>query len=288
MIVKSTLAFLIAGCVALCCAQNASLPTRQASTVQRLIKFHGALADPQRAGVGTVNVRFTVYDQPYGGEACWQETQSVHPDAQGRYAVLLGETTPGGLPPDIFASLGTHWLEVQLAGQPTRPRIQLTELPSPTPQSDAIRSGTPSLQAAMPTRSSDRYLVLVLLSMFLAGMVLACSETIKWWKGRMEQYWPPPFASLIDYVRGPGPRWYATHVLGFPLWAPRTVRGPSQKGVTWMSRTASSGLASSAALASRIWTFVGKRFSLTRLPSFRWHRRRQEYHSKPHFPRGGN
>jgi len=71
-----------------------------------------------------------MYNQPYGGSAYWQETQNVHPDADGGYTVLLGETTLGGLPADIVAPGGIHWLGVQVSGQPEQPRLLLVEMPS--------------------------------------------------------------------------------------------------------------------------------------------------------------
>ena len=63
----------------------------------------------------------------------------MHPDAEGGYTVLLGETTLGGLPADIVAPGGIHWLGVQVSGQPEQPRMLLVELPSAL-KSDPINS----------------------------------------------------------------------------------------------------------------------------------------------------
>ena len=60
--------------------------------------------------------------------------------------------------------------------------------------------------------------------MFLVGTAMACSEAVKWWKARMEQYEPPPLANLITYIPGPKRRWHATQVLWFPLSHLRAIR----------------------------------------------------------------
>jgi len=84
---------------------------RQSVNVQRLFKFSGNLPETQRGFVGgTVALHFAMYNEPYGGSAHWQETQNVHPDAEGGYTVLLGETTMGGLPADLVAPVeSTGW-----------------------------------------------------------------------------------------------------------------------------------------------------------------------------------
>jgi hypothetical protein len=196
--------------------------------VQRLLKFSATLPAPNRAGsVGTASVSFAIYNSPEGGELYWHETQNVAVDAQGRYSVLLGETTPGGLPADIFALNGHHWLGVQAAGQAQR-RLLLMELPSPS-KADPADPGVPiRKQAASTSSPSDRPLALVLLIMFLAGAALAGTEVAKWWKKRMELYRPPPLANLINYDVGPERRWRATQVLWFPLSRLQLLRGQSQ------------------------------------------------------------
>ena len=180
-------------------------------------------------------MRFTLYKQPDGGdEAYWQETQDVHPDSQGRYTVLLGEATLGGLPADIFTSSGRHWLGVRASGQPEQPRILLVELPSAW-KADAIDSTAPisgapvHKSAILPVVPSERYLVLALSIMFLAGTAIACGEVVKWWKtgtrlhgaGHLSR----PFTSLSGLDK---PRGTAT-VVRFPLAKKfRTIRGHFQ------------------------------------------------------------
>jgi hypothetical protein len=170
-----------------------------------------------------------MYSEPEGGEAFWRETQNVRPDAQGRYTVLLGETTLGGLPLNIFASGGTRWLGLQASGQSEQPRILLVELPS-TWIPDSISTSAPvSKRSILPNNPTERHLAMLLLVMFLAGTALACMEVVKWWKRRLEQYGPPPFANLITYISGPDRRWQATAVLTFPLAERlRSIRGRFQ------------------------------------------------------------
>lgn len=222
---KLTLVCLFLGCVSLSSAQVESAWSGESVDVQRLLKFSGTLTDSHRAGSGgVVSVRFTIYNEPDGGEAYWREIQDVRPDASGRYTVLLGETTLGGLPPDTFASRGSHWLGIQPFAQPEQPRILLVELPS-TWKADPINSSPPIRKRTMlPSKPAERHLALALLVMFLVGTAMACWEVVKWWKGRMEQYEPPPLASLINYVPGPERRWRATQVLCFPFSHIRAIR----------------------------------------------------------------
>jgi hypothetical protein len=161
-----------------------------------------------------------MYQAPDGGdEAYWQETQDVHPDAQGRYTVLLGETTLGGLPADIFTSSGRHWLGVRPSGQPEQPRILLVELPSAW-KADAIDSSAPApirKSAILPVAPGERYVALGLLIMFLVGTAMACAEVVKWWKARTELYGEGPLANLFSSVPGPDKRQRTTKVLRLPL-----------------------------------------------------------------------
>jgi hypothetical protein len=170
--------------------------------------------------IGAVSVRFTMYQAPDGGdEAYWQETQDVHPDAQGRYTVLLGETTLGGLPADIFTSYGRHWLGVRPSGQPEQPRILLVELPSAW-KADAIDSSAPApirKSAILPVAPGERYVALGLLIMFLVGTAMACAEVVKWWKARTELYGERPLANLFSSVPSPDKRQRTTKVFRLPL-----------------------------------------------------------------------
>ena len=45
-----------------------------------------------------VTVKFALYAAQAGGDPVWSEMQSITPDSKGRYTVLLGSATEGGLP----------------------------------------------------------------------------------------------------------------------------------------------------------------------------------------------
>ena len=200
--------------------------SRDSAPAQRLLKFTGRLGEPPRGGfIGRVTVRFKLYNDPDGAKPYWEETQNVLPDARGSYTVLLGETTIGGLPPEIFASRERHWLGVQPAGQPEQARLLLVELPSAW-RPDPITSGGPSAPpAVLPSGPVERYLALSLGIMFLLGSALACSEAVKWWKRRMEQFGEPPFGKLLGLIPSPDKLRRGAQVLTLPVSATlRAVR----------------------------------------------------------------
>jgi hypothetical protein len=223
--VKLPLVCLIVACLSFSSAHALSPPFRESVNVQRLFKFYGNLTETQRGLVGgTIALHFRMYNEPYGGSAYWQETQNVHPDAEGGYTVLLGETTMGGLPADIVAPGGIHWLGVQVSGQPEQPRLLLVEMPS-TFKPDPMSATSSGSKNATQNRATERHITLLLSTMFLIGTLMMCVEVVKWWKRRMEQYGPPPLANLISYIPGPERLWRATQVLWFPLSDPRAIRG---------------------------------------------------------------
>ncbi len=201
---NSTLVCLVIGAVSLCSAQGSPPRFSENINVQRLIKFSGTITRAQRVGfvVDTVALRFTIYDEPNGGQACWQETQNVLPDAQGHYTVLLGESALGGLPDKVFASRGTHWLGVQASGQPEEPRILLVEPPSAL-EVEPVSPSTSVSESATAYTTTERYLGLIASMMFLVGAGMAYGELRKWWKARTEQYGEPPFANLLRFVPSP-------------------------------------------------------------------------------------
>ena len=190
--------FVVCGSISF--AQQASSAPSDNAPIQRLLRFSGTLAPvPQSAMVGAVTLRFSLYDQPAGGTPYWQETQSVHPDAQGHYTVLLGETTPGGFSSSVFTSHREHWLGVQPSGNPEQLRVLLVELPL-TDRASSSASATYINNKAIQLNTTERRITLLLSVMFLVGLLLACSEIRKWWKARTELYGEPPFAKLLNAV----------------------------------------------------------------------------------------
>lgn len=69
----------------------------------------------------------------------------------------------------------------------------------------------------LPIKPSDRLLGLICLIMFVAGVVLACQEVVRWWKTRMERTESPPLPRLITYELDSNKRWRPTRVLWFRL-----------------------------------------------------------------------
>ena len=73
----------------------------------------------------------------------WSESQKVQLDEQGRYVVLLGATSPDGLPLDFFTSGKALWLGVQpqLSGAGELPRVLLVAVPYALKASDSDTLG---------------------------------------------------------------------------------------------------------------------------------------------------
>ena len=101
-------------------------------SVPRVINITGVFrpVDGQPpAAVETVTL--AVYADPEGGAPLWQETQTVTIDDRGRYSLLLGATTSGGIPPELFGSNDAHWLGTRFerAAEVEGPRVRLTSVP---------------------------------------------------------------------------------------------------------------------------------------------------------------
>ncbi|HEX3351899.1 MAG TPA: hypothetical protein VHS34_03685 [Terriglobales bacterium] len=112
--------------------------------VPRLVKYSGTLKDA--AGnplTGVVGITFSVYADSTGGVPLWQEVQNVQLDQQGRYAVLLGTSTSGGIPVELFSSGESRYLGVQpsLSGETERPRVLMVSVPYALKAGDAETLG---------------------------------------------------------------------------------------------------------------------------------------------------
>jgi hypothetical protein len=132
--------------------------------VPRLVKFAGLLKDAAgNPRTGTVGITFAIYGESTGGAPLWQETQNVHLDEQGHYAVMLGMTQITGLPAGLFASEDPRWLSVQaqLSDESERPRILLVSVPyalqaanaetlGGLPPSAFVRAPSPASNVASP------------------------------------------------------------------------------------------------------------------------------------------
>ncbi len=112
--------------------------------VPRVVKFNGVLRDADGAPrKGIVGVLFAIYRDSTGGAALWQETQNVQLDNQGRYEVLLGASTSGGVPMEIFKSGEPRWLGAQamLPGETEQQRVLLVSVPYALVSGDAETLG---------------------------------------------------------------------------------------------------------------------------------------------------
>jgi hypothetical protein len=97
--------------------------------------FEGSAITPEApAGAGTVNVTFSLYRDQTGGAPLWQEGQTVKIDASGRYTVLLGAASTGGLPAGLFSKREARWLGVRAQGKAEQPRVLLVSGAPPAEQ----------------------------------------------------------------------------------------------------------------------------------------------------------
>jgi hypothetical protein len=55
-------------------------------------------------------------------------------------------------------------------------------------------------EGATRLRPADRYLALIVLTMFFIGAAMAWVELRKWWNTRIEQFGEPPLANLLKFV----------------------------------------------------------------------------------------
>ncbi|HMD84424.1 MAG TPA: hypothetical protein VKO18_06950 [Terriglobia bacterium] len=141
------LAFSLAGTSAL---RGQDAAPASSSVVPRLIKFNGVIASPgtqnrtsNGASAALVTATFSLYALQEGGSPLWSESQSVQLDEQGRYGVVLGAASPGGLPLDLFTSGEALWLGVQpqLPGAGELPRVLLAAVPYALKASDSETLG---------------------------------------------------------------------------------------------------------------------------------------------------
>ncbi len=122
-------------------------------SVPRLVKFSSYLKNPQGTSLpGSLSVTFAIYAEPVGGDPLWTETQTIGVTRDGRFEVLLGAATPGGLPADLFkvpasGSQGasesqSRWLGIQVGSEAEQtPRTMLVSVPYALKAADADKLG---------------------------------------------------------------------------------------------------------------------------------------------------
>ena len=114
------------------------------STVPGLVQFNGVIENSgSQAQPGIQSVTFALYKDDREGPPLWQETQNVAVDSNGRFGVLLGAGTQGGIPKELFAAGDPRWLGVQGNGngQVEQPRILLLSVPYALKAADAETLG---------------------------------------------------------------------------------------------------------------------------------------------------
>jgi hypothetical protein len=95
-------------------ASAEAAPPPSPSAVQNLVRINGVLPGVlPEASPRSVAIRFALYQDQAGGLALWSETQTVRVAADGRYTVLLGITTPDGLPQSLFDGGAARWIEAR-------------------------------------------------------------------------------------------------------------------------------------------------------------------------------
>jgi hypothetical protein len=111
---------------------NAQQTSIALTPVPRLVWFSGSFHPADGLPIAPVEtVTLTVYHDREGGDALWQETQTVVVPADGRYNLLMGSTSPDGLPLDLFTSGEPRWLGARFnrPGEVEQPRVHLASVP---------------------------------------------------------------------------------------------------------------------------------------------------------------
>ncbi len=117
-------------------AQSAS------GTVPQLLNFSGqVLTADGTAKTGPALLTIALYDSQTGGTPLWSEQQAVTLDAQGRYAVILGALTQGGVPVNVFAAGSARWMGISVDADPEQPRFMLLSVAYALKAADADTVG---------------------------------------------------------------------------------------------------------------------------------------------------
>jgi hypothetical protein len=112
------------------------------TAVPALVPYSGeAVGSDGTVLTGETSITFQVFKDEQGGEPLFVETQSVALDPTGRYKVQLGASMTSGIPIQLFSSGEARWLEVQVAGQASKPRVLLVSVPYAFKAADAATLG---------------------------------------------------------------------------------------------------------------------------------------------------
>ena len=151
MKLRHCLNLLILGCSLVAMGQvvrvdSHQVAVQQATTADALvplvIRFGSRLQDADgKPIIGTIGVTFALYADRSTEVSLWRETQNLTLDQQGRFTVLLGASSPTGIPVDIFASGEARWLGVSTDDGLERPRTLLASVPYALEAADAQTVG---------------------------------------------------------------------------------------------------------------------------------------------------
>jgi hypothetical protein len=131
--------------------QQALATTAQGS---HLVTFTGVVKDADgNPRTGAVAMTFSLYAAQEGGEALWVEQQTAVADAAGRYSVLLGAVTAGGLPAEVFGDGKAQWLAAQVVGEAEPARVLLVAVPYAMKAADAETLGGRSVTSFVLTEN---------------------------------------------------------------------------------------------------------------------------------------
>jgi hypothetical protein len=120
--------------------------------VPRWVEFQGALRDVEgKPRPGVFSLTFALYSQPEGGDPVWVETQAVSVGADGKYRVLLGSATNGGVPAEALIPTSNstssnlaegRWLGIQVEQEEEQtPRVMLVSVPFALKAADSEKLG---------------------------------------------------------------------------------------------------------------------------------------------------
>jgi hypothetical protein len=110
------------------------------SSLPVIVKFSGKMREfGGTIPAGLRGMTFALYKDQTGGVSLWMETQTVSVDNQGRFTVLLGNTT--AIPASRFASAEPRWVGLTLDDGEERPRVQLSSVPYAFKAADADTLG---------------------------------------------------------------------------------------------------------------------------------------------------
>jgi hypothetical protein len=106
----------------------------EAQRVPAIMAYQGTLANGQGFPADDpVALEFQFFDAASDGNTLpvdepWTERHEEVPVHNGRFSVLLGSRTEGGLPDALFDNRAELWLDIQVNNEPLAPRLPLTSV----------------------------------------------------------------------------------------------------------------------------------------------------------------